>query len=155
LRPVSLGHETTPRFLHTSAHDTVMLVVSMEATLGDCVEEMQMAFPYFTIEPLVRHLTLLNASDKEATTRVEGQAHWNPRYFEIPVPITAEWQGLELSVRALSALKTGDVLMLEPECFNQVLVSLARIRKFRGRLGTRGENWAVEITQAIPATATS
>jgi len=151
LRPAMLGHETTPRFLHTSAHDTVMLVLSMEASLGDCIEQVQMAFPYFTIEPLVRQLAALTAPEKEASAKTSGQPKWSSDFNDIPVAVHAEWQGLELTVRALSTLKPGDVLILEPECFEQVRVSYARTPKFHGRLGTRTQKWAVELTSPITA----
>ena len=150
LRPTVLGHETTPRFLHTSAHDTVMLVLSMEATLGDCIEQVQMAFPYFTIEPLVRQLAYLTAPEKESGPKASGKPRWSADFNDIPVGVNAEWHGLELTARALSTLKVGDVLMLEPECFDQVRVSFARAPKFRGRLGTRAQKWAVELTAACP-----
>ncbi len=154
LTPVALGHETTPRFLHTSAHDTIMLVLAMEAAIGDCVEEVQMAFPYFTIEPLVRQLSLVTAPEKELSTKLDGRPRWNKDYSDIPIPVTAEWQGLELTLRTLAGLKIGDQLMLQPECFDQVVINLARTRKFGGRLGTRAQNWAVEITEIFPAAAT-
>lgn len=151
LRPVMLGHETTPRFLHTSAHDTVMLVLSMEATIGDCIEQVQMAFPYFTIEPLVRQLAAMTSPEKEANTRTGGRPKWNSDFNDIQVEVNAEWQGLELSVRALSALKPGDVLMLEPESFDRVRVNIARTPKFQGRLGTRAQKWAVELIAPSPS----
>lgn len=158
LRPVPLGHETTPRFLHTSAHDTVMLVLGMEASLGDCVEEIQMAFPYYTIEPLVRRLSLLTSPEKEAGSRADGRPRWNDQFYDVRVPVTAEWQGLEMSVRALAHLKPGDLLMLENQCFDQVVIEIAEKPKFRGRLGTKGDKWAVELKEAIapaPPTTTS
>ncbi len=153
LHPVSLGHETTPRFLHTSAHDTVMLILGIEATLGDCVEEIQIAFPYYTIEPLVRNLASHGASEKEVGARGSGQPLWNDEFFNVPVPVTAEWQGLEMAVRSLAALKPGDVLALDTACFSQVLVNFNRTPKFRGRLGTRSQNWAVELTESVVAAA--
>src|SRR5581483_7077474 len=53
-RPVLLGHENNGRFLNTSAHDSAMLIVSMEARLGDCAEPMHLAFPFLAIESLIR-----------------------------------------------------------------------------------------------------
>jgi flagellar motor switch protein FliM len=149
LHPVMLGHETTPRFMHTSAHDTVMLVLSMEATLGDCTELIQMAFPYFTIEPLVRQLASLTAPEKEASPKVSGKPRWSTDYNDIPVNVNVEWDGLELSLRALAALKPGDVLLLEPDCLERTRVNLARTPKFHGRLGTRAQKWAVQLTESI------
>ena len=149
LHPVTLGTETTPRFLHTCAHDTVMLILGIEASLGDCVEEIQMAFPYYTVEPLVRSLAASTTLDKDSSARVEGKTRWNEELNGIPVGVTAEWQGLEMAVRSLAALKPGDVLALDPQCFSQVVVNLARKPKFRGRLGTRAQNWAVELTEKV------
>lgn len=151
LRPVMLGHETTPRFLHTSAHDTVMLVLSIEATIGDCVEQIQIAFPYFTIEPLVRQLAALTAPEKDVISSSGNKRRWNSDFNDIPVEVNAQWEGLELSVRALAELKPGDVLMLETESFDRVRVNISRTPKFLGRLGTRSQKWAVELTTAVPA----
>lgn len=148
LRPIVIGHETTPRFMHTSAHDTVMLVLAMEAVFGDCTELIQMAFPYFTIEPLVRQLGSLT-TEKETKPKTNGKPRWSADFNNIPVTVNAEWQGLELTMRSLASLKPGDVLMLEPECFEQVRVNLACLPKFRGRLGTRAQKWAVELTDVI------
>lgn len=151
LRATAIGHETTPRFLHTSPHDTVMLILGMEATLGDCVEEIQMGFPYYTIEPLVRHIVALtNPSDRETSLPADGRPRWRDDFYEIPVKITAEWEKLELTMRALSDLKPGDFVVLDPEFFSRVQISFASKPKFRGRLGTRSENWAVEITEVVP-----
>lgn len=149
LRPIMLGHETTPRFLHTSAHDTVMLVLGMEASLGDCIEQVQMAFPYFTIEPLVRQLAAQTAPDRDTISKASTRPKWNNDFNDVPVAVSAQWQGLELTARALSALKPGDVLMLEPEFFDQVRVNYASAPKFLGRLGTRAQKWAVELTAPV------
>ena len=51
LRPVLLGHENNGQFLQTAPHDTIMLVLTMEAKVGDCLEQMQIALPCFTLEP--------------------------------------------------------------------------------------------------------
>lgn len=149
LRPVSLGHETTPRFLSTAAHDTVMLVLGIEATLGDCVEEIQMAFPYYTIEPLVKYIVSVSQPEKEAGVQTGAKPQWHDDFYQISVDVTAEWQRLELTVGALAVLKPGDFLTLDTRCFDDVIINFASIPKFRGRLGTRSERWAVEITEPV------
>lgn len=149
LRPVVLGHETNPRFLHTAAHDTVMLVLSMEATLGDCIEQMQLAFPYYTLEPLVRQISAQTLPELEPNANAGGRARWSEEFGDIPVPVTAEWRGLEIMARTLGNLKPGDVLTMESECHNRVLITLAGLPKFRGRLGTRGPKWAIELNEKL------
>lgn len=151
LQPSILGHETNPKFLHTSPRDTVLLVLTMEMTLGDFTEALQLAFPYPTLEPLIRHLAAEAALDRDAAPKPQEKPRWKTEFSDIPIAAAAQWHGLELSVRALTALKTGDVLMLGSESSDQVVVSLANAPKYRGRLGTCAQKWAIELTEIVPS----
>ncbi|MCK6499975.1 MAG: flagellar motor switch protein FliM, partial [Nitrospira sp.] len=143
LRPVVLGHETNGRFLQTAPHDTVMLSLSMEARIGDCMEPMQIAFPYYTLEPLIRTLSqMIESKAGPPPGNGDGKARWNPQFDDIRVPVTAQWQDLELAARDLAALKVGDMLEMSPSCLEKVDVQLAETSRFRGRLGKRGKHWA-------------
>lgn len=150
LHPVVLGHENSGQFLQTAHADTVMLVMTLEARMSDCIEEIQLAFPYATVEPLVRQLGLkLNADTQLASATNAQRPKWNSELEHAKIPITAEWPALEMTARDLTNLKVGDVLPLEAEVVNNVSVRLANLPKFMGRLGTTGTKWAVEITQTI------
>jgi flagellar motor switch protein FliM len=147
---VVLGHETNGRFLQTAPHDTVMLSLSMEARIGDCMEPMQIAFPYYTLEPLIRTLShMIESKAGPPPGNGDGKARWNPQFDDIRVPVTAQWQDLELAARDLAALKVGDLLEMSPSCLEKVDVQLAETSRFRGRLGKRGKHWAVELTEVL------
>ena len=76
-----------------------MFILSMEVRLGDCVEQMQLAFPFMTIEPLVRNSARRPSAD--GTPRPPGPTgQWNRGFDEVPVQLHAQWQGLELTARA-------------------------------------------------------
>lgn len=146
LRAVILGYENNGRFLRTAPHDTVMLLLQLDARLGDCSESLQLAFPHYTIEPLV--LRLGQAGEKSPTgvpaVRTEKVA-WNPRFADVPVTVTAEWEGVELTARELANLKIGDVVPLEKTCAEEVRIRLADVPRFQGRLGSSGDQLAVEL----------
>jgi flagellar motor switch protein FliM len=148
LRPVLLGHETSGRFLHTAPMDSAVLVLGMEARVGDCVEQLQIGFPYSTIESLTGRLSPSDG-EQEPTATVESRPIWNPQLNDVRVPVTAEWPNMQLSARELTRLKVGDVLEWSPEMAGQVRLRLARKARFVGRLGTRGNKWAVELTQVL------
>jgi flagellar motor switch protein FliM len=151
-RPVMLGHENNSRFLQTSPPDTVMMVLSMEAGIGDYVETIQLAFPYAMLEPLMENLRArANAVDDTGALRSESQPRWRRDYEDVVVPITAEWPSLEMTARELVNLEVGQILEVAPEFANDVQVRLAGMSKFVGRLGTRGGQWAVEISQVRKA----
>lgn len=150
LRPNILGTENNPRFLQSSSHDTVMLALSMEVRVGDCLEQMQFAFPCFTLEPLVQSLhALREQSENGKPENILHQRRWNPALADVEVNVAAEWQGLRLTAGELSRLKPGDVLPLSPQQMQKVKVRLANITKFDARLGTNDGRWAVELTNIL------
>ena len=57
LKPVLLGCETNGKFIQTALPETMMLVVAMEARIGNCTERLQIGFPYSSLEVLIRQLT--------------------------------------------------------------------------------------------------
>lgn len=150
LRPAIIGHENNGRFLQSAAHDTVMLCLGMEVRLGDCMEQIQLVFPYFTIENLVRQLGGLEETDKNQGKVVASAPKWNRVLDDVQVRVSAEWHGLELTARELSQIKVGDVVLLDPACADNVQVNLEQIPKFQGRLGTRSKKWAVELKKNHP-----
>jgi flagellar motor switch protein FliM len=151
LRPVLLGHENNGHFLQTAPRDTTMLVLAMEAKLGDCLEQIQIALPCFTLEPLIRKLgnvTDAPPDDTPLPTRIK----WNRNFDDVPVALTAIWDDLEMSARDVANLKPGDILPLDPRSARQVQLRLAGQLKFQGQLGTTGGKWAVAVTGATRTT---
>jgi flagellar motor switch protein FliM len=149
LRPVLLGHETSGRFLQTATHDTVMLVLSMEARLGDCMEQMQIALPYYTLEPLIRQLNQAMDAGPKDTAKAATPPRWNAHFNNVRVPITAEWHGLELTAREILGLKPGDVLRMDAAASRQVTVRLGDLPKFVGQIGLQNDQWAVQLTDIV------
>lgn len=146
LRPVLLGHENNSQFLQTAAHDTILLVVAMEAKLGECTEIIQFALPCFTLEPLIRKMGRITDADPADANVLPVRIQWNRNFDDVPVPVTAIWDQLVLSAREVANLKAGDILSLDPRCTRQVKLRLADLPKFEGHLGTTGGKWAVALT---------
>jgi flagellar motor switch protein FliM len=149
LRPSLLGHENNPKFLQTASADTAMLVLTLNAGFGDQLEPIHIAFPYATVEPLVRQLSPAGISDADTPAARAAKPKWNNQLNDVPVPVIAEWEGLKLSAGDITRLKAGDVLMLDPNCAAQVQLRLSHIPKFIGRPGTRAGKWAVELTASV------
>jgi len=150
LRPVLLGHENNSRFLQTAPPDTSTLIITLNAGIGDQLEPVQLAFPYATVEPLMRHLSTA-LHDVDSTPVPPSRPVWNPEFDEVKVSASAQWQGLKISAAEIARLKLGDVLMLAPECAAQVQVRLSQMPKFMGRPGTCAGKWAVQLTEPLTA----
>jgi flagellar motor switch protein FliM len=147
LKPALLGHETSVRFIQSVPPETMMLVIAMRSHLGNGAEPLQFCLPYSSLEPLIRQLTRgpEPAAEAPAPASVKAPCKWNPCFDEVCVRLVAQWQGIELSLRDILALKVGDVLPINGQGAKKVKVLLADIPKFHGRLGTVAGNWAIEL----------
>lgn len=153
LRPAILGHESTGRYLQTAPPAAPMLVLALEVRLGQCTEELTMAFPCTTLEPLLRQMmpVLTPGATESPRPPAAAPAKWNHNLDSITVPLAAEWPDRQVTARQVAGLKVGDVLEWDPAAANQVRLCLAQTAKFIGRLGTKNGRWAVEITAPAPA----
>lgn len=146
LRPALLGHETNGQFLQTAPHDTLLLVLGLEARLGDCLEPMELALPCHTLEPLIRQLGQFTDVPPPDPRLPLVALRWNRAFDDLLVPVTAIWNDVTMTARSLANLKPGDMLPLDRESLNHVKLRLADRPKFEGRLGTTNGKWAVAVT---------
>ena len=151
LRPTLLGNESSGRFLQTSQPDAVVLALTMEARMGDCVEQLQIGFPYATLEPLIRGLSQkLDPGGEENPTPPVGRPKWSRDFDDIRIPVSADVAGLKLTARELTQLKVGDFIPLPTDFTGQVRVRLANAHRYVGRLGSCDGRTAVELTRILP-----
>jgi flagellar motor switch protein FliM len=148
LHPAVIGHENNGRFLQTSPKDAVMLALTMEVGFGDCSEQMQIGIPYYTIEPLVKSMQA--SRDKDTTPDAKpAKAEWKQIYEHISMPVRAEWDAFELSLRELTQLRVGDVIEMPPEIVEQTQVTLNGTPKFIGTVGLDSDRVVVKLVKKI------
>ncbi len=149
LHPTLIGHENNSKFLQTAAPDTSMMIIDIAAKIGEQAENFQIVFNYSTVEPLMRLIAPSLPETEEVKPMRNAQPGWSREFDSVKVPITAEWQGLKMSAGAVTRLKPGDLVSLDPACAAQVLVRFGNVPKFYARPGTSDAQWAVQLTAAI------
>jgi len=152
LHPSIIGHENNGRFLQTSPKDAIILALTLEVNFGDCSEQMQIGVPYYTIEPLVKKMQARRHKDT-AVTQVEKRASWQRSYDHITMPVRAEWDALELSLREVASFRVGDVVEMPASLLQQARLLLNGTPKFIGTVGLDADRVAVQITHKIPSHA--
>ena len=148
LHPALLGHENNSKYLQTATPDTAMLTLSLSGGFGEKLEPLQIAFPFATVEPLMRLLTPAMQDSDTAPVAI-NKPRWSAGFDDVKVPVVAQWHGLKMSAGQITTLKVGDVITLDPACAAQVQLRLSHMAKFTGRPGTCGGKWAVQLTGAI------
>jgi flagellar motor switch protein FliM len=160
LKPVVLGYENKGDYIQAASGETVMLVITMEGGLAGRTGQIQMSVPYAALEPLIKRIC--QGADTPAIPATPAVPvplrapaapapvlKWNNCFNDVCVPVTAEWEGLELTARQILALKVGDVLPLAAQHLQRINVRVADTLKFYGRPGAQSGQWAVELTQVI------
>ncbi|MEY2878830.1 MAG: hypothetical protein RLZZ15_1210 [Verrucomicrobiota bacterium] len=150
LRPLLVGHENNGRFLQTSPKDAIILALTLECTFGDCSEPIQIGVPYYTIEPVVKKMQARRQKDSVVAPTAR-RAEWQAAYDRITVPVRAEWQAVEISVREISSLRVGDVIELPAATCHETRVLLNGLPKFIGTVGLETDHVAVQLTRKLPA----
>jgi len=149
LRPLIIGQENNGRFLQTSPKDAIVLALTLEASFGDCSEQIQIGVPYYTIEPVVKRMQIRRQKDS-SVAQVEKTVSWHAAYDKITVPVRAEWQALELSLREVASLRLGDVIEMPNTVFSDTRILLNGTPKFVGTVGLDTDKVVVQLTRKLP-----
>jgi flagellar motor switch protein FliM len=150
LRTEILGHENNPKFLQSSSGDTILLAATLQTRMGECLGQIQLAFPYTTLEPVIKKLTLANPAPAAApvpTPPPASTSRTNALLNDIPLTFTARWPIFKTTTRELLGLKVGEMLELRPEGAEKIELCIGNQVKFRGRLGARQNKRAVQVTE--------
>jgi flagellar motor switch protein FliM len=150
LHGLIIGHENNGRFLQTSPKDAIVLALTMEVNFGDCSEQIQIGVPYYTIEPLVKKMQARRQKDA-TVSQVEKHPAWQASYDRITVPVRAEWQAFELSLREIFSLRVGDVLEMPATQLQDTTVLFNGTPKFTGTVGLDTDRVAIKLTRKTPS----
>ena len=143
-----IGHESNGRFLETAPADSIMLVLTMEAGVGDCSESIQIGIPYYTLEPIIKKM--YEDKEKEINPDVGGaQKAWQGSFDQVDIPIQAEWDADRMTVKEVSHIRPGDVIRFPKTVLKDTRVRLSDTIKFRGEAGLDKNRVAVKISERI------
>ncbi len=141
-----IGHESNGRFLETSPPDHIMLVLTMEAGVGDCSEAIQIGIPYYTLEPIIKKMH--DNKERDLQHEIVGNKKiWQGSFDNIGLEMVAEWDANKLTAKELLYLKPGDVLRFPKSVLKNTRVRLADTCKFSGEVGLDNNRVAVKINE--------
>lgn len=100
-----------------------MLLLTIEATFGDCCEPIQIGVPYLAIEPAIKKM-LARGRHSEDIEKKEKDCRLRKSYGNVTITVCAEWSAFEITIGNLLSLRSGDVIELSKELLSQTLVRL-------------------------------
>jgi flagellar motor switch protein FliM len=140
-----IGTENNPRFLQACSNDTIILALTIEAMVGDSVEQIQIAVPYPMIEPIVKTLHSKRSRELQPLNEDTKPRHWRNSYNKINVPVIADWLVPGIAISDILSLHVGDILEMPKSTLDKTRIRIANSPRFNGLAGSENGHVAVQI----------
>ncbi len=151
LRPRLGNMETNPQFAQIVPPTEMVVLVTLETKVGEVEGMMNFCIPYLTIEPIISKLSAqywYSSVRRGATT--ENLTILRDRLSTIAVNMVTEIGSMNLTVREVLAIRTGDVIRLaDTRVGDHMVISVGNKNKFLCRPGVVGNRIAVQVIKMI------
>ncbi|GHV85643.1 flagellar motor switch protein FliM [Spirochaetia bacterium] len=149
LRPRLGQIDTNPQFAQIVPPTDMVVLVTLETKVGDVEGMMNFCIPYLTIEPIVNKLSVQfwYSSVRRGTT-TENLAVLKDKLSTVDVNITAEIGKINIPVRDVLSLRSGDVVRLNNvQVGDPFALNVGSRKKFLCRPGVIGKKIAVQVVK--------
>ncbi|GAB6390701.1 MAG: flagellar motor switch protein FliM [Treponematales bacterium] len=147
LRPRLGQIDTNPQFAQIAPPNDMVVLVTLETKVGEVEGMMNFCIPYLTIEPIISKLSaqFWYSSARRGTT-TENFNILKDKLAAVDVKMVAEIGRINVSIRDVLALQTGDVVRLyNTKVGDPYSLNVENKKKFLCRPGILGKKLAVQI----------
>ncbi len=151
LRPRLGTIETNPQFAQIVPPSEMVVLVTLETTIGEEEGMMNFCIPYITIEPIISKLSSqfwFSSVRRNSTTQYLNVI--KEKLSSVDMDVIAEVGTINLPIRDVVNLKVGDVVSLSNVRVGDPLtLSIGDQKKFYCQPGVVGKRMAVQIVSKI------
>ncbi len=151
LRPRLGQIDTNPQFAQIVPPTEMVVLVTLETKVGEVEGMMNFCIPYLTIEPIISKLSAQYwySSVRRGTT-TENLNILKEKLSNVDVNVVAEIGKIQLPVRDVLSLRTGDVVRLyNVKVGDPMTLNVGNKKKFLCRPGVIGKKVAVQIVKKM------
>ncbi|MDR0935957.1 MAG: flagellar motor switch protein FliM [Oscillospiraceae bacterium] len=145
--------DTSTQYMQVTTLNEATMVVLLKIKIDEEEGMMSFCIPHTAIEPISRELVARNyytaSEDIDEDTREQFRETMRSRMQRTNVDLMAYFAGTQASIDDLASLRVGDVIRLNHPITDPLYVRVSHIPKFRGKIGTTGKNYAVQVSEII------
>ncbi|MEK3886967.1 flagellar motor switch protein FliM [Bacillus sp. FSL K6-3431] len=150
IEPVMSELEVNPQFLQVVSPNETVVVISMNASVGDTSGMINICIPHVVLEPIIPKLSAHYWMETVSKNRKpEEVATLEQKVKESNVQLTAQLGISELSIEDFLLLDHGDVIELNTRIDEPLIVKIGKIPKFTGQPGKVNKKLAVQILSTL------
>ncbi len=143
--------ETNPQFTQIVPPNDMVVLITLQAKIGQAEGLMNICIPYLVLEPIMSKLTTTFwvSSSTAKQSSPETMNSLQRKLEKTLIPVITELGRATISVHELLNLGVGDVLQLDTKAENDLSVIIGSREKFKCKPGLVGHKNAIQITQVI------
>ncbi len=143
--------ETNPQFTQIVPPNDMVVLITLQAKIGQAEGLMNICIPYLVLEPIMSKLTTSFWVSASAARQASPEtiSALQRKLEKTLIPAIVELGQATVTVHELLDLGVGDVLQLETKAENELSVIIGSREKFKCKPGIVGHKNAVQITQVI------
>jgi flagellar motor switch protein FliM len=128
-----------------------VLMVTFEMVIKDTTGTMSFYIPYSMLKPVANELNphVIITGKKEQVVDHSARQINLESVYRTEVPLTVVLGNVRLTIKEMSNLAIGDVLVLDSNPKQDVLVQVAGTTRFKGRIGKQTNHLAVQISGPV------
>jgi flagellar motor switch protein FliM len=150
LSPELVDIESNPLFVQIVPPSDMILLITVEARIGDFSGIINIVYPYVLLEPI---LSMLSAQTLYAVgTRApseESQARTQGVLMSVNLPVTVELGQAACTMRELLGLEVNDIIVLNRRTDQDLDVRVGELIKFKCAPGMLGKHRAAQVTDVL------
>jgi flagellar motor switch protein FliM len=146
--------ETNPRFATITRPGNAAILIGLRLDVDGRGGQMQILFPYATIEPIRELLTQSFMGEKLGRDHV-WEGHLATEIWQADVSMEAVLHEMMLPLKRVMRLKVGDTLMFDAKPSDLVTVRCGDWALTQGRIGRVDGNIAVQVTRPLRQSRTT
>ena len=143
--------ETNPQFTQIVPPNDMVVIVTLQAKIGQAEGLINLCIPYLVLEPVMSKLTttfwVASSISKQASS--ENMDALERKLKKALVPVTVELGSTTITVQELLDLAVGDVLQLETKVDSPLSLIIGKKEKFKCKPGISGNRVAIQVTDVI------
>jgi len=133
-----------------SAHEPIA-IITMSARIGEVSDIMHVCIPHVVIEPVAKHLVIQTwYSDQRRSLKSRNESsEVRDKIEDVELRVLGVFNDTRATVREIVSTQVGDVIKINHHISQQVTVMVEHIPKFKGFVGMKDANYAVQITEIL------
>ncbi|MBS4207615.1 flagellar motor switch protein FliM [Bacillus sp. FJAT-50079] len=144
--PILTEIEVNPQFLQIVSPNETVVVISMNASVGETTGMINICIPHVLLEPIIPRLSAHYWMQTISKERKPDEIFLlEEKVKDANVQLTAQLGTSKLAIEDFLALDRGDVIELNTRIDAPLIVKIGGISKFIGQAGKQNKKLAVQI----------